>query len=128
TSFKLVLAGGSSHTDDYAANLRKHASDRVLFLDWLSGDALAEVLSNAMLFVLPSDLEGLSLALLDAMGAGVCVLASDIPENCELVEGAGFTFSRGDVADLERMIRLLLADPHVREEAARSAQERIRQH
>ena len=81
-----------------------------------------------MLFVLPSDLEGLSLALLDAMGAGVCVLASDIPENCELVEGAGFTFRRGDVADLERLIRLLLADSHVREEAARSAQERIRQH
>ncbi|PYV80481.1 MAG: hypothetical protein DMG96_00530 [Acidobacteria bacterium] len=73
TSFKLVLAGGSSHTGDYAANLRKHASDRVLFLDWLSGDALAEVLSNAAFFVLPSDLEGLSLALLDAMGAGVCV-------------------------------------------------------
>src|SRR5439155_2404458 len=72
--------------------------------------------------------EGLSLALLDAMGAGVCVLASDIPENCELVEGAGFTFRRGDVADLERLIRLLLADSHVREEAARSAQERIRQH
>jgi len=62
------------------------------------------------------------------MGAGVCVLTSDIPENRELVEDAGFTFCRGDVADLERMIRLLLADPHVREEAARSAQERIRQH
>ena len=50
-----------------------------------------ELLTNAMLFVLPSDLEGLSLALLDAMGAGVCVLASDIPENREVVDGSGFT-------------------------------------
>jgi glycosyltransferase involved in cell wall biosynthesis len=51
------------------------------------GEALDELLTNAMLFVLPSDLEGLSLALLDALGAGVCVLASDIPENRELVDG-----------------------------------------
>ena len=128
TPVKLVLAGGSSYSDDYTRKLRKHQSDRIRLLDWVSGDALEELLTNAMLFVLPSDLEGLSLALLDAMGAGVCVLTSDIPENRELVEDAGFTFCRGDVADLERMIRLLLADPHVREEAARCAQERIRQH
>jgi glycosyltransferase involved in cell wall biosynthesis len=51
-----------------------------------------ERLTNAMLFVLPSDLEGLSLALLDAMGAGLCVLTSDVPENREAVEQAGFTF------------------------------------
>src|SRR5205807_3625888 len=62
TPFKLVLAGGSSHTDEYADNLRKQASDRITFLEWLSGDALGEVLTNASLFVLPSDLEGLSLA------------------------------------------------------------------
>ena len=48
-----------------------------------------------MIFVLPSDMEGLSLALLDAMGAGLCVLASDVPENREVVEGAGFTFQAG---------------------------------
>ncbi len=128
TDVKLVLAGGSSHTTQYAQALGTHASDRIVLLDWLSGDALDELLTNAMLFVLPSDLEGLSLALLDAMGAGLCVLTSDIPENCELVEGAGFTFKRGDVADLERMIRLLLADSRVREEAGRSAREKIRAH
>jgi glycosyltransferase involved in cell wall biosynthesis len=63
--------------------------------------------ANAALFVLPSELEGLSLALLDAMAAGVCVLASDIPENNEVVDGAGFTFHRGDQADVERMLDLL---------------------
>jgi glycosyltransferase involved in cell wall biosynthesis len=61
-------------------------------LDWTSGEALDELLTNAMLFVLPSDLEGLSLALLDAMGAGLCVLTSNVPENREVVDGAGFTF------------------------------------
>ncbi len=126
TTVKLVLAGGSSYSDEYTRRLRTHQSERVRLLDWVAGAELQELLTNAMLFVLPSDLEGLSLALLDAMAAGVCVLASDIPENRELVDGAGFTFQRGDVTDLERMIRLLLADSQVRKEAARAAQERIR--
>ncbi|HTE88347.1 MAG TPA: glycosyltransferase family 4 protein [Terriglobales bacterium] len=128
TPVKLVLAGGSSHSDVYAGELRNRQSENILCLDWVSGDALDELLTNAMLFVLPSDIEGLSLALLDAMGAGVCVLTSDIAENCELVEGAGFTFKRGDVDDLERMLRWLISDPQARVEAAKRAQERVRKH
>jgi glycosyltransferase involved in cell wall biosynthesis len=127
TSTKLVLAGGSSYTDAYAAELRSHESDRIRLLDYVSGDALEELLTNAMLLVLPSDLEGLSLALLDAMGAGVCVLASDIPENREVVDGAGFTFTRGDVTDLARMLQLLISDKSVRDSAARLGQQRIRE-
>jgi glycosyltransferase involved in cell wall biosynthesis len=128
TSMKLVLAGGSSHTDDYVAHLREHESEQIKFLDWLSGDALEEVLTNAALFVLPSDIEGLSLALLDAMGSGVCVLASDVPENCEVIEDTGFVFKRGDVGDLQRMLSLLLSDERLREIAGASAQQRVRQH
>ena len=128
TSTKLVLAGGSSYTDTYAAELRTHESNRIRLLDYVAGDALEELLTNAMLLVLPSDLEGLSLALLDAMGAGVCVLASDIPENREVVEGAGFTFTCGDAADLARMIQLLISDKAVRTSAARLGQQRVREH
>ena len=128
TPVKLVLAGGSSYSDAYVRQLRAHQSDRVRILDWVSGDDLDELLTNAMLFVLPSDLEGLSLALLDAMGAGVCVLASDIPENRELVEGAGFTFRHGDRADLERMLRLLVSEPEIRKAAAGKAREKVWQH
>jgi glycosyltransferase involved in cell wall biosynthesis len=91
------------------------------------GEAFEELLTNAMLFVLASDIEGLSLALLDAMGAGVCVLASDIPENVEVVEGAGFTFRRGGVVDLRRMMQVLITDPGMREVAVEAAQQRIRQ-
>ena len=122
---KLVLAGGSSHTDDYVAGLRQHQSERVKILDWISGDALEEVVTNAALFVLPSDLEGLSLALLDAMGAGVCALTSDTPENIEALSDAGFTFRRGDVNDLQRMLALLLSDSVLRENIGRRAQARI---
>jgi glycosyltransferase involved in cell wall biosynthesis len=59
------------------------------------------------------------------MGAGVCVLASDVPENCELVEGSGFTFRHGDVDDLERMLRLLISEPEVRKAAASKAREKV---
>src|SRR6201987_2242984 len=125
---QLVLAGGGSRRDAYYHEILGHASNRVRLLEYVSGDAFDELLTNAMLFVLPSDLEGLSLALLEAMGAGLCVLASDIPENRELVEGAGFLFRPGDVGDLERMLRLLMNDNQMREEAGKAAQERIREH
>jgi glycosyltransferase involved in cell wall biosynthesis len=128
TPVKLVLAGGSSYSNEYENQLRRQASDRIVLLDYVSGDDLEELITHAMLFVLPSDLEGLSLALLDAMGAGVCVLTSDIPENRELVDNAGFTFQRGNVHDLERMLRLLISEPEVRQCAARNGQEHVRQH
>ena len=128
TNVKLVFAGGSSYTDAYVERLLRHASDRIRFLPWVGGEELEELLTNAMLFVLPSDMEGLSLALLDAMGAGVCVLTSDIPENRELVDGAGFTFRRGDVEDLERSLRHLVNDRPARERAAQAAKTRIQNH
>ena len=128
TPVKLVLAGGSSYSDSYTRELRNRQNENIRFLDWVSGDVLDESLTNATLFVLPSDIEGLSLALLDAMGAGVCVLTSDIAENCELVEGAGFTFKRGDVNDLERMLRWLISDSSARSTAADKAQQRVREH
>jgi glycosyltransferase involved in cell wall biosynthesis len=125
TDVKLVLAGASSYCDEYSRELRTHASERVRVLDWVSGETLDELLTNAMVFVLPSDLEGLSLALLDAMGAGLCVLTSDVPENREVVDGAGFTFQRGSAEDLADRLRFLIANPAVREAAGRMARSRI---
>jgi glycosyltransferase involved in cell wall biosynthesis len=128
TDVKLVMAGASSYCDDYSRELRTHASDRIKILDWVSGEALDELLTNAMLFVLPSDMEGLSLALLEAMGAGLCVVASDVPENREVVMDAGYTFRPGDADDLADRLRFLIANPAVREAAGRAAKARIREH
>jgi len=127
TDIKLVMAGASSYCDDYSRQLRTHAGERIKMLDWVSGESLDELLTNATLFVLPSDLEGLSLALLDAMGAGLCVLTSNVPENREAIEDAGFTFRRGDVSDLEDRLRFLIANPAVREAAGEAAKRRIRE-
>jgi glycosyltransferase involved in cell wall biosynthesis len=128
TGIKLVMAGGSSYCDEYSRKLRTHASDRIRMVEWVSGDTLDELLTNAMIFVLPSDLEGLSLALLDAMGAGLCVLTSDAPENREVVDGAGFTFQRGNATDLADRLRFLIANPAIREAAGAAARKRIEDH
>jgi glycosyltransferase involved in cell wall biosynthesis len=128
TDVQLVLAGASSYCDDYVRELRTHAGERIKLLDWVSGDVLDELLTNAMIFVLPSDLEGLSLALLDAMGAGLCVVASDVAENIEAVKDTGFTFRRGDANDLADRLRFLIANPAVREAAGKMARNRVREH
>jgi len=128
TDVKLVMAGASSYCDDYSRGLQAHAGDRIKLLDWVSGDTLDELLTNAMVFVLPSDLEGLSLALLDAMGAGLCVLSSDVAENREAIDDAGFTFRRGDAEDLADRLRFLIANPAVREAAGQAAKRRVREH
>jgi glycosyltransferase involved in cell wall biosynthesis len=127
TKAKLVLAGASSYCDDYSRKLHAHASNRVLLLDWVAGETLDELLTNAMLFVLPSDLEGLSLALLDAMGARLCVLASDIPENREVIQGVGFTFEPRNVTDLAHRLSFLIANPAVRDVVGKAAKEKIRE-
>lgn len=128
TDIKLVMAGASSYCDDYSRRLQDHAGERIKMLNWISGEALDELLTNAMVFVLPSDLEGLSLALLDAMGAGLCVLTSDVAENREAVDDAGFTFRRGDAADLADRLRFLIANPAVREAAGKAAKRRVLEH
>jgi glycosyltransferase involved in cell wall biosynthesis len=128
TDVKLVMAGASSYCREYARQLRTHAGERIKILDGVAGEVLDELLTNAMIFVLPSELEGLSLALLDAMGAGLCVLSSDVPENREAIEDAGYTFQRGNAADLADRLRFLIANPAVREAAGEAAKRRVRQH
>jgi glycosyltransferase involved in cell wall biosynthesis len=129
TFSELKDGGGQLPAIDVAEENRSVGSrSRPPHFRWLSGDILADVITNAGLFVLPSDMEGMSLALLDAMGAGLCVLASDTPENCEVIQDVGFTFRRADVVDLQRMLELLLSEPELRDSTGIRAQTRVRQH
>ncbi|MCK4546910.1 MAG: glycosyltransferase family 4 protein [Candidatus Eisenbacteria sp.] len=120
----LVIAGGSSFSTEYTENLRAKAGKRTRFLGYVYGDVLDELYSNARLFVLPSDLEGLPIALLEAMSFGNACLVSDIPENVEVAGDNGTTFAKGDVDDLARQISALLANP----ENCRSMGESARKH
>ncbi len=110
TDLKLVLAGGSSFSDGYVSQLRKHEGDKVVFLDYVYGDVLEELWSNAYMVVQPSTLEGLSISLLEALSYGRCVLISDIPENIEVVGDCAPSFKTQDVVDLTQKLEALVGD------------------
>lgn len=111
--WKLVIAGGGSYTDRYVKELKDMSRGRndVRFAGVQKGEKLAALLQNAYAFVQPSRSEGLSLALLEAMGAGLAPLVSDIPENMSAVKGNGFIFRIGDVFDLMNKIEYLVNNP-----------------
>lgn len=115
TDKKLIIAGGSSDTDAFAQELKALAEGdpRIIFTGFIQGKVLQELYSNAYIYVLPSDLEGMPLSLLEAMSYGNCCLTSDIPECAEVVEQFGVTFRKGDPEHLREAIQFLCDSPEV---------------
>ncbi len=110
TDKKLVIAGGDSHAEEYMEKIYGYAkgNSKIVLTDFVQGRVLEELFSNAYVFVVPSDVEGMSISLLEAMSYGNCCLVSDIPENLEVVEDKAASFRKGDVADLCAKLRFLL--------------------
>ena len=107
TDKKLVIAGGSSDTDSFMKELKELAKgdDRILFTGFVQGAMLDELYSNAYIYTLPSDLEGMPLSLLEAMSYGNCCLVSDIRECAEVVEDKALIFKKSDVEDLREKLQ-----------------------
>ena len=115
TDKKLVIAGGSSDTEEFNDKLKELAGgdDRILFTGFIQGLLLEELYSNAYVYVLPSDLEGMALSLLEAMSYGNCCLVSDIPECKEVVEDKAVIFKKGSVEDLKEKLQELCNDKEI---------------
>jgi len=113
TAKRLVIVGAPSFTEDYSKYLLSLSKDdpRVRFVGFQGGETLDALYSYASLYVHPSESEGLSLSILEAMSHGTPVLISDIPENLEAIDHAGFSFKSADVDDLLRGLRETLDDP-----------------
>ena len=109
TDKKLVIAGGTSDTLAYKLEIKELAKDddRILFTGFVQGQLLEELYSNAYIYVLPSDLEGMPLSLLEAMSYGNCCLTSNINECADVVAEHGITFRKGNVQDLKEKIQML---------------------
>ena len=120
---KLVIVGDSAFTDAYATEVRALAANTpdIVFTGSLKGKALAQVFGNAYAVVHPSESEGLPIAVLEGMVYGKTVLASDIPENMEVVRDHGMYFRNKSVPDLTRKLRSLLANPRIAKETGRHA-------
>lgn len=113
TDKKLVIAGGSSDTQWYMDKLKEQAGsdERVIFTGFVDGALREELYSNACLFVLPSDLEGMPLCLLEAMSYGNCVITSDIEECTNVIHDNGISFRKSDVDDLAQKLTYALSHP-----------------
>jgi glycosyltransferase involved in cell wall biosynthesis len=109
TDLKLVIAGGSGHSDKYVQNLKNMSkNNNIIFTGYVSGHLKKELYSNAYVYVLPSEIEGLPLSLLEAMSYKRCALVSDIRENIEVMNGISLSFANKDYNDLKNKLEYLI--------------------
>lgn len=114
TQMPLVIAGGSSHSQEYFEELKQKAQGKnIIFTDFVQGRVLEELYSNAYVYVLPSDLEGMPISLLEAMSYGNCCLTSDIPECTEVCGDKAVCFEKGNTASLKKQLELLLKNSDI---------------
>ena len=86
---------------------------RVIMTGFVQGRELEELYSNAYVYVLPSDIEGMPISLLEAMSYGNCCIVSDISECTEVVEDKAIAFKKSDVLDLMDKLEYLLQNPDI---------------
>lgn len=107
TDKKLVIAGGSSDTNAFMQELQELATgdDRIIFTGFVQEELLEELYSNAYVYCLPSDLEGMPLSLLEAMSYGNCCITSDIAECTEVVGDNAVIFKKSNIEDLKQKLQ-----------------------
>lgn len=108
---KLVIVGKPSFTDDYLVELKKLANNNpnIIFTGQQIGKTLEILFKGAYAYIHPSESEGLSLSLLEAMYYGLPILTSNIPENVEPIRGIGLTFKNKNINNLQKKIDQLLS-------------------
>lgn len=124
---KLVIVGDTSFTDEYVAELKEQASgvDNVVFAGFQTGEELAQLYHNALVFVHPSEAEGLPINVLEALRHGLPSILSNIKENLEASGGYAYFFEKGNSDDLERQLRRVLRRIRIAEGVARAGQKYI---
>lgn len=113
TDKKLVIAGGSSDSTEYYEQIKQMAAQdpRIILTGFVQDRMLQELYSNAYIYVLPSDLEGMPMSLLEAMSYGNCCLTSDIAECTEVAGDKAASFAHGSVDALYEALQDLIQHP-----------------
>ncbi len=127
TDKKLVIAGDTSDTDEYVEKIKDMAKDNpdIIFTGFISGDVLDEMYSNAYAMCLPSDIEGMSLSLLEALAYGNALICSDIPENTAVAEKEAIYFEKSNVEDLRNKLENVFENRELVDNLKNSAAEFI---
>lgn len=116
----LVIAGGGSQASDYEKEIQQLTEiinqdekcriegRKVILTGFVQGNLLKELYSNALLYVLPSEIEGMPLSLLEAMSYGNLCLTSNIEENIAVTGQYGFSFeNKNDISlrmEMEKLV------------------------
>lgn len=112
---KLIIAGGSSATKGYIKKLKKLSQNNpdIIFTGYVKGKEKEELLSNALIFSLPSHLEGSPIVLLEALSYGLCCLTSNISPHRDVIKSgiSGLFFDTNSADDLTLKMEWLLSDP-----------------
>jgi glycosyltransferase involved in cell wall biosynthesis len=112
---RLLVIGDFGHDSVYSRLIESEAGDDprvILYRTLLDRQALGTAISGASVFVFPSEVEAMSMMLLEALGCGVPVVCSDIAENIAVVGPQHpFLFRSRDVEALtQALLRALAAD------------------
>lgn len=123
---KLILCG-NGNVDMFAMQADELGlSGLVSFPGWVVGEEKTRILSEAAVLALPSYHEGLPMTILEAMAAGVPVVATDVGSVSEAVEDGseGFLVQPGDVLGLATALERILMDPSLRQKMGRAAHQK----
>ena len=130
TPARLVIVGDAPYADAYKRSLRDLAAadDRVVFTGYQFGDDYRALLQHAACYVQATEVGGTHPALVEAMGAGLCVIANATPENLEVIGDAALPYARNDANDLRLRLQTVLADRALAAEYGRRAATRVAEH
>ncbi len=126
TDMKMLIVGSAPFADEYIRELKSTKDSRILFPGALYGDVYKALRANAYAYINAMEVGGTHPAILEAMGAGNCVLVSDISYNTEAVAHAGVHFRNRNVEDLRDKIQWLIEHPLDVEKFRAEAVERVR--
>ena len=120
----LVMLGHGLYAHDLVDELKRHASNRILFPGALYGPDYRTLQRHALLYIQATEVGGTHPAMIEAMASGGCVLANDAPENREVGGDAVGYFSVHEEGELAGMISEYLRNPLQRDDLRARAQRR----
>jgi glycosyltransferase involved in cell wall biosynthesis len=128
-SWNAVLAGDGEVAKHRALAVKLGLSQRVRLPGWVDRERSHATLANADIFVLPSEREGMPIAILEAMAHGKAIVATDVGAIPEAIvhEQTGLIVRPNDPSGLARVLELLVRNSDLRRSLGQAARERHRQ-
>lgn len=109
---KLVLAGFPGYGgEEILSNIPSDLKDRIVLTGYVKSEEKTALLKNTLCFIFPSRFEGFGIPLLEAMDAGVPIIASDIPSSKEVAGKAALFFPKEDKKALATLMKKVADSP-----------------